>query len=114
MSIVSLNAAISACGEAASWSMAVWLLETLPRRQLQANLVSFNACIAAAAEGDWQQALRLHSLMGEQSLMADVVTFNSIMLACSNLSAKNFEDLFLSFFLWEEVFFADLCGHLPS
>ncbi|CAJ1378179.1 unnamed protein product [Effrenium voratum] len=80
-SVVSYNAAISACG--GRWQWAVHLLRSLLEQGLQATVVTFNAAISGCERGDqWQLALELLAEIQSRSLQRSQISFNAAISAC--------------------------------
>lgn len=73
-----MNAAISSCEKASAWATALVLLDGIPEKALQANVISHNTAIAACGRADlWQRAL-----LGFQACHPDLITFNARISAC--------------------------------
>ena len=62
------------------------ILSGLSSIQLEADVISYNAAIAACEKGSrWQQSLLLLSEMHVASLLANLITYNAAMTACANV-----------------------------
>ena len=78
MSIVAMNAAISSCEKGSAWAIALLLLDGIPEKALQANVISENAAVAACGRMEhWQRAL-----LGFQACQPDLITWNARISAC--------------------------------
>lgn len=84
-SVISINAALSACGRAVAWQSA---LEMLVNMSSHCDVVSYNAAIAACTKG-MQTDLVLHLMMEMQDFIVkpDQVTFASAIVACKLAAA---------------------------
>ena len=80
--VLTFNAALSACAKTGAWEEALALLEEMRARRLSPELVSFNAAISACARaGRWGQALKLLSTMRKVGKPPDRVSFNGALVA---------------------------------
>ncbi|CAJ1326891.1 unnamed protein product [Effrenium voratum] len=81
-SIITVNAAISACEKGGAWQHARHLLQ----RRLgkgDVNVITFSATISACEKGgEWLQALSLLREMPKLQLEANVITYNAAISAC--------------------------------
>ena len=69
--------------KAGQWQVALGLLLQVLTVRLQADAVSYNACISACAKGrQWQVALILLSEMLESRISANTISFNAAISAC--------------------------------
>ena len=56
--MISFSACISACEKGKQWEQALELLETMPRLQVEANIITFNAVLSALEKAAlWRVAL---------------------------------------------------------
>eukprot|EP00439_Symbiodinium_sp_Y106_P062229 s3851_g9.t1 len=79
LELMTLTAAISACGE---WQKALALFQTMIDLSIRATLVTATAVIAACARSHWQKALSSYVGLPQRSLTANEVTRASAIRAC--------------------------------
>ncbi|CAE7940437.1 MRL1 [Symbiodinium necroappetens] len=79
LELMTLTAAISACGE---WQKALALFQTMIDLSIRATLVTATAVIAACARSHWQKALSSFVGLPQRSLTANEVTRASAIRAC--------------------------------
>ncbi|CAJ1455322.1 unnamed protein product [Effrenium voratum] len=83
VSIVACNAAISACQQEALWATALWLLNSVEARSLQANIVSYNSAMNSCERGGrWQLAVALFADLRLKQVELDINTWNAVICAC--------------------------------
>eukprot|EP00435_Cladocopium_sp_Y103_P054578 s762_g17.t2 len=77
----SLSTVISACEKAFQWPQALFLLHTMPAK----DIVCFGAAASACEKGkQWQLALCLLSEMSDCILQPNLFTFNAVISACGH------------------------------
>lgn len=69
--VITYNAAMSACDQTGHWEASLELLQEMRRRQLQVDLISYNASISACEAGNWQTAIALVAEMMENRIQGD-------------------------------------------
>jgi len=80
--LVSFNAALSACAKLGDWQRAQSLLDEIRSRQMSPDTVSFNAAISACARaGRPRQALKLLTTMRRVGCAPNLITFNGALVA---------------------------------
>ena len=62
--------------------MALGVLDEMPRRELQADMISCSAEISTCGKGWWRQLLYLSHCVQRQSKVPGKITFNSLIIAC--------------------------------
>ncbi|CAJ1435382.1 unnamed protein product, partial [Effrenium voratum] len=81
--IIALNACASAAGSGGGsegWQMALLLLSQVSQRQLEADCITFNACITSCQKSShWQKALDLFEELRQRLLRASVVSYGAAM-----------------------------------
>ena len=81
--IVSYGALINVFAKAQRWAEPLELLDSLLKRQMQANTIVFSSSIAAGAQsGRWQTAFGLLSQMSQLRVVANSLTFNVVISSC--------------------------------
>ena len=71
--------------QADQWVWALMILSDLLPDSLEADVISYNAGVAACEKGSqWQQGLWLLSEMQLASLLANLITYNAAITACAN------------------------------
>ncbi|CAJ1372643.1 unnamed protein product [Effrenium voratum] len=81
-SIVTYNAAISACGKQSQWQRALHVLRLLQSRKVQASVVTYNAAMGACERNSrWQQALQFLLLLQERRLASAVTHLTAVAAA---------------------------------
>ena len=64
--------------EGGKWERALALLDEMPQRSLEPNVISFNAAISACEKGSqWERALSLLEDMQSRGLNPDVISYNA-------------------------------------
>jgi pentatricopeptide repeat domain-containing protein 1 len=62
--VISYNAAVSACEKGGQWQQALFLLQTMPKANLRIDVISYSAAISACEKGgQWQQSVTLFEKM---------------------------------------------------
>lgn len=80
--VITLNAAIDACGKGGQWQFALMILAEFGAKQLEPNIVSCSSAVSACEEAkEWQQALFLLFYALDHSC-ADRMTCNAAISAC--------------------------------
>ncbi|CAJ1454896.1 unnamed protein product [Effrenium voratum] len=79
--LVACNGAISACATGQAAEQALAMMRTLGATQLQTDLFSFNAVIAAFAACSWRRGLDQLQLLGSRGLAADAVGLRALLSA---------------------------------
>lgn len=78
--LISYSAAISACGKAKQWMLALCLLRESQNLALEVNIVTYNAAITAC-DDSWQRALQLFTEC-RSTMRRSIVSYNAVMAAC--------------------------------
>eukprot|EP00439_Symbiodinium_sp_Y106_P079205 s1190_g17.t3 len=79
------SAAISACGGAQQWQVAVHLIHSMEMQLMVPDTIAWNAAITACKKGSqWQGALALLPMMVAQQLRPTLVTFAALVEACGH------------------------------
>ena len=83
-SLVSLNAATSACEKTGLWRSAFWLLNSKVKTwSLKADTITYNAALSACEKAaDWTAALELLSMMCFRSTKRSKISFGAVVSAC--------------------------------
>ena len=76
--------ALSSCAKSKLWKQALALLfESMPKAQIQPNVISYNAAISACEKGGrWQEALTLFEAMTKAQIQPTVISYNAAVSAC--------------------------------
>ncbi|CAE7221798.1 unnamed protein product [Symbiodinium natans] len=81
------NSAISACGRAGLWQLALAHLAAVPDLALLPTDMNYNAAITACERGSqWERALALLGAMPTAALQPTAFSFSSIIVACEGAS----------------------------
>eukprot|EP00913_Durusdinium_trenchii_P025933 g24333.t2 len=82
-SVISYNAAISACEKGWQWQHALKLFEAVPKAQVQPSVISYNAAISACEKGwQWQQALKLFWAIPKTKGRPNVISYSAAISSC--------------------------------
>eukprot|EP00438_Fugacium_kawagutii_P027269 Skav214362 [mRNA] locus=scaffold86:566965:572600:+ [translate_table: standard] len=74
---------IAACGRSKLWQHACWLLDTMPKAKVGANIFTYNAVLSACQKGSqWQKALNFFETMRRVKVKEDVMSHTAIIGAC--------------------------------
>ena len=79
---MAFNSAVSAC----EWRTALGLLNVLPKRDQQADVITYNSTISASSKSAWHLALYLLANMAMGHVRVSLVTCNSSVSAVSEYS----------------------------
>ena len=72
--------------EANQWTWALTILSAMSSNSVEADVVTYNACVAACEKGSqWQQVLSLMGEMQMASVLANLITYNAAITACANV-----------------------------
>lgn len=72
--------------EANQWTWALTILSAMSSNFVEADVVTYNACVAACEKGSqWQQVLSLMGEMQMASVLANLITYNAAITACANV-----------------------------
>eukprot|EP00434_Breviolum_minutum_P016184 symbB.v1.2.014260.t4/scaffold1023.1/size143418/4 len=84
---VAYHRAMSSCGAAMMWTLAVHLLATMSTWSLERQVISYNRCMGVCRKaGQGLEAVKLLATMLDQTLETDVISFNTAISACERSS----------------------------
>ncbi|CAK9116608.1 unnamed protein product [Durusdinium trenchii] len=85
--LVTFNLLLNACEKSSNWTIALSLLEEMPRRLVRPDVISLNTTLSSlAAVAQWRRALHLWATRrgaSDERIQPTVITMNSLMIACS-------------------------------